>query len=166
MRRLRVGIIVLAEKPIQNLISRLFQWKLIVIMAVCAMPAGNAIAELRDPFISIIELEKQKLVEQKAIDLSNVTLKGILWNEAKRVAIINDELLMPGDAWRDFRIEKIEKDSIIISSEGKDYTLSLGEGVSPDKKEEPVKETNQLSLPGNDPRARRMMGNEGEREWR
>ena len=139
---------------------------IIVIMAVCAMPVGKAIAELRDPFISIIELEKQKLVEQKVIDLSNVILKGILWNEAKRVAIINDELVMPGDTWRDFRIEKIEKDSIIISSEGKEYTLSLGEGAPPDKKEEPVKETNQLSLPDNDPRTGGMIGNEGVQEWR
>ena len=106
----------------------------------------GAWAESRDPFISIIDLEKQKLVEQKVLDLSNVIVNGIIWNESASIAIINDELVMAGDKWRDVIMEKIEKDRVISRSQDKSYTLSIDNTPDAQKEQETVK-TSGLSLP-------------------
>lgn len=110
---------------------------------------GGLKAEMRDPFISIIDTEKQKVVEQKAIDLSNVSLNGIIWNKARAVAIINEELVMAGDTWRDFSVEKIEKQSVTLRSGAKTYTLSLEDMQAPQEAEKPSRGL-ELSLPGLD----------------
>ena len=137
-----------------------------IAMAAYGMYVTTSAAELRDPFISIMDLEKKQIVEQKTIDLSNVALKGIIWNDALAVAVINEELIMAGDTWRDFKVEKIEKDSVLLSIEGKEYTLSLGEGESPDKTAASVPQTHQLSLPEEEPFTQGIPQTEGGHEWR
>ncbi len=88
-------------------------------------------AEDKDPFISIIDLQKEKFAAQKS--LKEMTLKGIIWNESKAVAIINDELLMAGDDWEGFKVERIDKDGVTLSDKEGSYKLYVeetGEGAT------------------------------------
>lgn len=144
--------------------------RMLVVMAIATAAYGSyaatAHAELRDPFISIMDLEKKQIVEQKAMDLSNAALKGIIWNNALAVAVINEELVMAGDTWRDFKVEKVEKESVVLSIEGKEYTLSLDDGKFADKKEAPAPENHQLSLPEEEPFMQGIPQGEGGNEWR
>lgn len=119
--------------------------------------------ELRDPFVSIIDMEKQKVAEQKIVDLSNVTIKGILWSDRKVIAIIDDKLVMNGDTWRDFVIEKIDKDSLTLRYEDKTYTLPIDRVAAP-QKEDQVSKTKSLSLPDEEAPWGGMMPYEGEKE--
>lgn len=99
----------------------------------CIIYPAHLNAEERDPFISIIELQSQKLSAKK-IDVSKVVLKGIIWNDSKAIAIIDDELLMAGDEWKGLKVERIDKDSVTLSDEIKSYKLF-------------VEETSELPLP-------------------
>ncbi len=107
----------------------------------CIIYSSHLYAEERDPFISIIDLqiESQKFAAKK-IDLSKVVLKGIIWNDSRAVAIIDDELVMAGDEWKGLKVERIDKDSVTLSDEIKSYKffieetseLPLPEGVPPE----------------------------------
>lgn len=80
-------------------------------MAVSAVTSGFELrAQERDPFTSIIDLKEQLLGQQKKINLSQVALKGIIWNPTRAIAIINDELVMAGDNWQGYKVERIDKD--------------------------------------------------------
>lgn len=92
----------------------------------CIIYPSHLNAEERDPFISIIELQSQKLSAKK-IDVSKVVLKGIIWNDSKAIAIIDDELLMAGDEWKGLKVERIDKDSVTLSDEIKSYKLFIEE---------------------------------------
>jgi hypothetical protein len=61
--------------------------------------------------------------------LSKAVLKGIIWNDAQPVAIINDELAMIGDEWQGYKVEHIDKDSILLSDEINTYNLSITEEI-------------------------------------
>lgn len=90
-------------------------------------------AEERDPFTSIIDLREQELSLQKKINLSQVDLKGVIWNPERAIAIINDELVMAGDNWQGFKVERIDKDSMILSDNSGSYKLSVEEAPSLNK---------------------------------
>lgn len=93
----------------------------------------------RDPFISVIDIEKQRqiLTGKKTVNLTNVSLKGIIWNTSNSIAIINDELVMAGDNWQEFKVEHIDKDSVTLSSQGNSYKLSTEDVPSPGKEDSP-----------------------------
>ena len=126
---------------------------LTIIILVNIFYASYLKAEERDPFVSLIELEKEKLLAQgNKIDLSKIFLKGIIWNESKAVAIINDQLVMVGDDWQGFKIERIDKDSVTLSGQGEFYKVFVKEAVPlnkgvplSDKKDSAT--TNNLELP-------------------
>jgi len=104
-----------------------------IMIICCIIYSSHLYAEERDPFISIIDLqiESQKSTAKK-IDLSKVVLKGIIWNDSKAVAIIDDELVMAGDEWKGLKVERIDKDSVTLSDEIKSYKLFI-EGASLEK---------------------------------
>ena len=83
-------------------------------------------AEEKDPFASIVDLQEEAAVRQK-LDLSNVVLKGIIYSSSKSVAIINEELVMAGDNWAGYKVERIDKDNVTLSDGEKSYQLSLPE---------------------------------------
>ena len=84
--------------------------------------------EERDPFVSILDLRKEKIIASKnRIDLSKVILKGIIWNNKQPVAIINDELVMTGDDWQGYKLERIDRDGILLSDGENTYQLSITE---------------------------------------
>jgi hypothetical protein len=70
----------------------------------------------RDPFLSLGDKIK---LSQETKDTSvlpyPIVVNGIIWTEHLPVAIINNEIIQEGEVWRDFKVEKIEKDKIILS---------------------------------------------------
>lgn len=97
----------------------------------CAL---NLMAAERDPFVSIIDLQAQRATVKK-IDLSQIVLKGIIWNKSQAIAIINDELVMVGDDWQGFKVERIDKDSVTLKEsigldeQAKYYKLFIEEAI-------------------------------------
>jgi len=75
----------------------------------------NIASETKDPFLSIGD--KMKL-SQKVLDISNlpytVTLNGIIIQGSLRMAIINGETVDEGQAWKDFLVDKILNDRVIL----------------------------------------------------
>jgi len=105
-------------------------FNIVAIIVVCTL-LGNVrlvAQEERDPFISILDLKKQRLESYKnRIDLSKVILKGIIWNDKQSVAIINDELVMAGDEWQGYKLERIDRDGILLSDGENTYQLNITE---------------------------------------
>lgn len=98
----------------------------------------NLMAAERDPFVSIIDLQAQRATLKK-IDLSQIVLKGIIWNKSQAIAIINDELVMAGDDWQGFKVERIDKDSVTLKDsvsldeQARYYKLFIEEALPSDK---------------------------------
>jgi hypothetical protein len=104
-------------------------------------------AEEKDPFVSIIDLEEGAGVIQR-LDLSTVVLKGIIYSSIRSVAIINEELVMAGDNWAGYKVERIDKDSITLNDGEKSYQLFLPEDEDVSAKEKrKIPTTTQEPLP-------------------
>ncbi len=69
----------------------------------------------RDPFFSLGEKIK---LSQKTEDFSSlpypIVVNGIIWTEKLPVAILNEDIVQEGQVWRDFKVDKIEKDKVIL----------------------------------------------------
>lgn len=118
-----------------------YECLLIVIAGIIfSVVCGSARAQEKDPFVSIIDLQKQQAEgeEQIKLDLSNVSLKGIIWSNDKGLAVINQDMVMAGDSWGEFKVERVDKKSVILQYKGKQYELFLEESSSADKKIPPA----------------------------
>lgn len=91
------------------------------------VPALNLMAAERDPFVSILDLEERQKATAKKTDLSKIVLRGIIWNEYKPIAIVNDELVMIGDYWQGLKVESIEKDGITLKDQAESFKLFIEE---------------------------------------
>lgn len=67
-----------------------------------------------------------------------VKISGLIWNSANPQAIINDRIVRVGDQIEVWTIEKINKDSIEISAQGKKVLIPAGFGVQGGSVKEPV----------------------------
>lgn len=127
----------------------------------------------RDPFVSILDQEKQeekqnkllleeeKLNQEKAKRALPVVLNGIIWSDSKAVAIMNDELFGVGDEVEGYKVENIEKDTVILSwdkirrklllvEDTQEKLSSKGKKINPvDVKEEPS--NGEVPFPGGVP---------------
>lgn|SRR3989338_4762568 len=120
------------------------------------LDSGN-LDSLRDPFASQLPLPPAEEIQKPAGDqsLSNqnrpssdktsqknsqsaveeplkppaVKISGLIWNSVNPQAIINDRILRVGDQIEAWRIEKINKDSIEISAQGKKILISANFGI-------------------------------------
>lgn len=82
----------------------------------------------RDPFVSLLDLKKQKLEAMRSqINLSELSLKGIIWNDANPVAIINDEIVTQGEDWKGFKVEYIGREKVTLNDGLDSYDLTLPE---------------------------------------
>ena len=123
---------------------------LIIIAAViCSCVHGSARAEEKDPFVSIIDLQKQQAEgeEQIKLDLSNVSLKGIIWSNDKGLAVINEDMVMAGESWGEFKVERVDKKSVTLQYKGKQYQLVLEDSSGADKKTQPAGQVEPPPLP-------------------
>ena len=84
----------------------------------------------RDPFVSLIEKDKVEHVRPSGIEgiasINDVILEGIAVSPTgKNAAILNGEMVKEKDKVGILQIKKISKNTVELSIDGKDYTLSL-----------------------------------------
>ena len=84
--------------------------------------------ETKDPFLSIDD--KVKLL-QKPVDITKlpypIILNGIIWSDNLQVAILNNETVEKNQQWRDFRVEAIEKEKVILKLGDNSFEIPLAE---------------------------------------
>lgn len=61
----------------------------------------------------------------EGISPSDLSLYGIIWDEKKPVAIINDEMVSIGDTIGKSKVVTIEKDSVTVNDGTRDFKLLL-----------------------------------------
>jgi hypothetical protein len=83
----------------------------------------------RDPFIPLITKDGRTLTAYSdIISISDVVIEGILFDlKGGSVVIINDIILKQADSISDIVVEKIEKDYVVLSFKGQEYTFNLKE---------------------------------------
>ena len=82
--------------------------------------------KLRDPFLSLGD--KIRLA-QGAKDISvlpyPIVINGIIWTENLPIAVINNDIVQQGEVWRDFKVEKIQKDKVVLSKGSIQFEIPL-----------------------------------------
>lgn len=73
----------------------------------------------RNPFLAIGR-------EKGDAYLLGLSLAGILWDETRPLAIINDVVVGVGDVIEGYFILNISPDTILLEKDGKEYTLRVG----------------------------------------
>jgi len=83
----------------------------------------------RDPFIPLVTKDGKLTVVYGTLNsINDVILEGILYDATgKSVVIMNDMVLKEGAKVGSIEVKKIEKYKVILSFEGKEYTLKLKE---------------------------------------
>jgi hypothetical protein len=88
----------------------------------------------RDPFLSLGDKIR---LSQETKDISilpyPIILNGIIWTKNSPIAIINDEIVQEGEVWRDFKVEEIQKNKVILSKGDSKFEIPL---VTEEEKEE------------------------------
>jgi hypothetical protein len=60
-----------------------------------------------------------------SVNKSGFRLSGIMFSEAEPMAIINNEIVKPGDTINNAKVELIEETQVTLSSNGQEFTLSV-----------------------------------------
>ena len=93
--------------------------------------------EDKDPF----SLKKRKVVGEEELAsefLKELTLKGILWDSKRPLAIINGEVVRKGSIIKGIEIKRIEPNYVVLEVEGEEKFLFI-EGVKSIEKEKDKK---------------------------
>lgn len=88
----------------------------------------SQLSSIRDPFT------RQKQLTSR-LGSSDLVLSGIIWEEEKPIALINDQLLMEGEAIGDFKVVKIMRDEVILARGAERFILKFVFGLKKDAKE-------------------------------
>lgn len=83
------------------------------------MPVAESGDWIRCPFSGKV----YTTVEGKSISLK---LSGILWDDLKPQALINNSIVQQGDFIGDYKVIKINKDNVLVSDGNKDFALTIG----------------------------------------
>lgn len=98
---------------------------------VCAQEEASLYddAGKRDPFIPLVDDNGRFVLEVgELFSFTDLSLSGILWDPSgNSTALINDEIVQPGQEFYGFAIEKITENSVTVSRDGQEYTLWLSE---------------------------------------
>lgn len=84
--------------------------------------------EQRDPFLSLgdkIKLSQKPEQEDTPVLPYPIVVNGIIWTEKSPVAIINNDIVQEGSDWRDFKVDKIEKDKVILKRRESEFEIPL-----------------------------------------
>ena len=83
----------------------------------------------RDPFVSLIGQEKNKIISLEGItSIDELTLEGIaIGAGGKQVAILNGQMVKDNDKFGSLVVKKISRKSVLVSIDGKDYSLNIQE---------------------------------------
>lgn len=75
--------------------------------------------ELRyDPFTS-------SQITSKRIDATGISLKGVIWDKNKPMALINEEVVKVGDKIEGYTVKEIHKDRVILTDGANSTALKL-----------------------------------------
>ncbi len=61
-----------------------------------------------------------------------------MWSNDKGLAVINEDMVMAGESWGEFKVERVDKKSVTLQYKGKQYQLFLEESSGADKKTPPA----------------------------
>lgn len=114
----------------------LFCLFLIIISYVKLNAAFGQEKEKRDPFQSLGD--RTKLLERSgdsAVLPYPVIVHGIVVTRDMQLAVINEDIVQAGQQWRDFKVEKIEKDKVILSRGTNTFEIPLISKKENEKKE-------------------------------
>jgi type II secretory pathway component PulC len=80
----------------------------------------------RDPFIPLVGKGVKLLIPQGVKSIEGIILEGIIFDsQGDSLAIINGEIIKENEVISGFILKKIEKNSIILTRNGKNYTVNL-----------------------------------------
>jgi len=80
----------------------------------------------RDPFAPLVSRSGIVLIPRK-IDVTNMSLGGIIYSEKESIAIINDEVVKTGETIGDYRVVAIEENEVVLEKDDQAFTLKLEE---------------------------------------
>lgn len=66
---------------------------------------------------------------------AELNLVGIIWDAEKPLAVINDTIVSQGDVIENKKVIKITNEGVVLSEDGREYTLRLGKPESQEKNE-------------------------------
>ncbi len=122
-----------------------FNNAIIIALVLVFSAYSPGLAEKRDPFISTLDWQEvDKNSPVRKAELTDLALKGLLWNKVHPVAIINDQILETGDNYAGWKVEKIERDGVILSSKDKITKITVEDTAEGAVKEEPDNEKNTM----------------------
>jgi type II secretory pathway component PulC len=83
----------------------------------------------RDPFTPLLTKDGRPVVTYSRIaSVNDVVVEGILYDrQGESVVVINDVILKQGDSISDIKVEKIEKDFVVLSFKGQEHTFKIKE---------------------------------------
>jgi type II secretory pathway component PulC len=119
------------EETLVSEVERGIEFKLLLDLAKEYETHKGSLAELsyqgdRDPF----SLQKGKKEEGKKTAsgiFETFTLKGILWDYQKPLAIVNGEVVKEGDMMEGVKIKQIEPNYVVLEAEGEEKVLFIEE---------------------------------------
>ena len=80
----------------------------------------------RDPFFPLVSGSGYILIPRE-LDITELTLKGIIYSQGNSLAIINEEMLKEGDTVGEYVVLKIEEKKVFLKKGNKEFTLKLEE---------------------------------------
>jgi len=96
------------------------------------LPAAQ-LADITDPFRLAIKRAKPQMDAEaqktQEMEMSKYRLSAIIWDDAKPMAVINDDILSVGGKIGELEIKKIWRDHVICGHNGREYILRLYEDV-------------------------------------
>ncbi len=94
---------------------------------------ANEAAELNNPFFNFVEeaIKKETANKSPVVKEENTvkslpayTIQGVIWGGELPLAIINNKVLKIGDMLGEAIIENIDKNGVVVSIQGKLFTLN------------------------------------------
>lgn len=82
----------------------------------------------RDPFVPLLDRKGRPITVVEGgvqFKVSDLYLEGIIWDDIKPMAIINDEVVSAGDKIRGVEIVDIQKDKVILSYQDEIFELKM-----------------------------------------
>lgn len=70
--------------------------------------------------------------------MSEIILQGIIYSQKRSVAIINNELIMAGDDWQGFKLERIGKDNVTLNDGINSYNIHIAQEAPMLDKSSPI----------------------------
>ncbi len=103
-----------------------FKKKLVIRVFLLLLGVGSLsfFAFSRDPFMPLIDSYGRVLIARE-IDVEGMSLEGIIYSEENPAAVINGEIIRENETIGDYLVLKIEETRVILSKEGKSYTLNM-----------------------------------------